>query len=256
MRRAPLNSQQNWKHSAGSVRRSARLTILHEQLPPAFVQRPPGATEILLVRHGESRAASAESPFPLVDGQGDPELHDNGHEQAKRVGERLRSELIDAIYVTNLQRTSQTAAPLAQHLGIQPAVEADLREVHLGEWEGGLMRIKAAEGDPIFQRVQAEQRWDVIPGAESWASVNQRVTGALSRIHQNHPDQLVVAVVHGGIVAHVLAHATGAQPFAFAGADNGSISHIVMTPERIIVRRFNEIAHLQDTLHDGSGQMT
>lgn len=219
-------------------------------------QRPAGATEILLVRHGESRAASADNPFPLVDGQGDPELHPNGHEQAARVGQRLRNESIHAIYVTNLQRTSQTAAPLAGHLGLQPFVEPDLREVHLGEWEGGLMRIKAAEGDPIFQRIQTEQRWDVIPGAESWDSVNHRVTRALNRIHQNHPDQRVVAVVHGGIVAHVLAHASGAKPFAFSGADNGSISHIVMTPERIVVRRFNEIAHLQDTLHDGSGQMT
>ena len=45
-------------------------------------QRPPGATEILLVRHGESRAATEDDPFPLVDGHGDPELHPNGRDQA------------------------------------------------------------------------------------------------------------------------------------------------------------------------------
>ena len=48
--------------------------------------RPPGATEILLVRHGESRAATPEDPFPLVDGHGDPELHPNGREQARLIG--------------------------------------------------------------------------------------------------------------------------------------------------------------------------
>ncbi len=74
--------------------------------------RPPGATEILLVRHGESRAATAEAPFPLVDGQGDPELHPNGREQARRVAQRLRHEKIAAVYVTNLRRTTETAAPL------------------------------------------------------------------------------------------------------------------------------------------------
>ena len=219
-------------------------------------QRPPGATEILLVRHGESRAASMENPFPLVDGQGDPELHTNGERQAERVGERLKGEPISAIYVTNLQRTSQTAAPLAGHLGITPIMEPDLREVHLGEWEGGLLRVKAAEQHPIYLRMQQEQRWDVIPGAESWQQLNTRVMRGLKKIQATHPDELVVAVVHGGIVAHILAHAVDARPFAFAGADNGSISHIVMVEDRILVRRFNDAAHLLDTLHDGSGAMT
>ena len=219
-------------------------------------QRPPGATEILLVRHGESRAATADNPFPLVDGHGDPELHPNGHEQARRVGERLRSEPIDAIYVTNLRRTAETAEPLASHLGMTPNVEPDLREVHLGDWEGGVLRMKAAEQDPIYLQMQQEQRWDVIPGAESWEMLNQRVMRGLQRIQAAHRDELVVAVVHGGIVAHILAHATGARPFAFNGADNGSISHIVMMEEHILVRRFNDASHLLDTLHDGSGQLT
>jgi len=219
-------------------------------------KRPPGATEILLVRHGESRAASPDNPFPLIDGQGDPELHPNGWEQARRVAERLKSEPIDAIYVTNLQRTAQTAAPLSEHLDIAPIVESDLREVHLGEWEGGLLRMKAAENDPVYEQMRIQQRWDVIPGAESWEAVNQRVTASLQRIQTNHPDQLVVAVVHGGIVAHILAHASGARAFAFQGADNGSISHIVLVENQILVRRFNDASHLMDTLHDGSGALT
>ena len=219
-------------------------------------QRPPGATEILLVRHGESRAASPDNPFPLVDGHGDPELHPNGREQARRVGERLKDQPIGAIYVTNLRRTHETAAPLAEHLALTPIVEPDLREVHLGEWEGGVLRIKAAEQDPVFLRMRQEQRWDVIPGAESWDQIHTRVSRSLDGIRQRHPDELIVAVVHGGIVAHILAHATGAQPFAFNGADNGSISHVVLIEDQILVRRFNDAAHLLDTLHDGSGQLT
>lgn len=219
-------------------------------------QAPPGATEIFLVRHGESRAASADNPFPLVGGHGDPELHPNGEEQARRVGERLKDEPISAVYVTNLQRTHQTAAPLCAHLGLQPREEPDLREVFLGEWEGGILRMKAAAQDPVFLQSRAEQRWDVIPGAESWDTVNSRVIPALKRIQAAHADELVVAVVHGGIIAHIVAHATGAQPFAFAGADNGSITHIVMVQEQILVRRFNDASHLMDTLHSGSGQLT
>ena len=73
-------------------------------------------------------------PFPLVDGHGDPALAPEGEEQAERVGERLARLPIDAIYVTTLRRTHQTAAPLAARLGLRPMVEPDLREVHLGEW--------------------------------------------------------------------------------------------------------------------------
>jgi probable phosphoglycerate mutase len=219
-------------------------------------QPPEGATEIILVRHGESRAATKENPFPLVDGHGDPELHPNGEAQAVAVGERLKHEVIDAIYVTSLQRTVQTAAPLAGHLGMQTRLEADLREVCLGEWEGGILRMKAAAGDPIFVQMQAEERWDVIPGAESWETLNQRITGGLSRIHQQHPDQKVAAVVHGGVIGHILAHATGSSPFAFNGADNGSISRIVMHAGGIKVRSFNDNLHVQSTLHTGSGQLT
>ncbi|HCG69837.1 MAG TPA: hypothetical protein DE147_05225 [Gammaproteobacteria bacterium] len=135
-------------------------------------------------------------------------------------------------------------------------LEADLREVCLGEWEGGLLRMKAAAGDPLFVQMQAEERWDVIPGAESWATLNARITAALGRIHQAHANRKVVAVVHGGVVGHILAHATGASPFAFNGADNGSISRIVLLEDGIKVRSFNDNLHVQSTLHVGSGQLT
>ena len=219
-------------------------------------QPPAGATQILLVRHGESRAATADDPFPLVDGHGDPELHAAGREQAHRVGQRLKDQPISAIYVSNLRRTHETAQPLCDHLDVTPTVDPDLREVYLGEWEGGILRIKAHENDPVYLRMHEEQRWDVIPGAESHADLNQRLLRALNRIADNHADELVVAVVHGGVIAHILAHATGANHFAFNGADNGSISQIIMLDGRIHVRRFNDSTHLTESLSRAESQMT
>jgi len=219
--------------------------------------RPPGATEVLLIRHGESRAATAERPFPLVDGHGDPELHPDGRLQADRLAERLRDQPIAAIYVTNLRRTTETAAPLCRALGLTPVVVPELREVHLGDWEGGLLRIKAHDNDPIYQRVIAEQRWDVIPNAESRERFHVRVMRGLARIVAAHRDQLVAAVVHGGVIAHVLAQATAARPFAFNGADNASISHIVVLPsDTIVLRRFNDTAHLTPVLTTKASELT
>lgn len=218
--------------------------------------RPPGATEVLLIRHGESRAATPDNPFPLKDGHGDPELHENGRDQAERVRERLKTHPISAIYVSNLRRTHETAAPLAAQLGLTLRQDPDLREVFLGDWEGGLMRIRAQEGDPIYQEMQAQERWDLIPNGESRESLNQRLLASLRRMNAAHPDELIAAVVHGGVIGHILAHATGARPFAFNGADNGSISHIVLSEERILVRRFNDTTHLTEQITAAAGQLT
>ena len=56
-----------------------------------------------------------------------------GDEPNVRGAHRLAGERIDAIYVTSLRRTGQTAAPLAAKLGLTPHVERQLREVGLGE---------------------------------------------------------------------------------------------------------------------------
>jgi 2,3-bisphosphoglycerate-dependent phosphoglycerate mutase len=207
-------------------------------------QRPPGACELLLVRHGESAPAKDGESFPLVDGHGDPELDPVGVGQAEGVADRLQHEAIAAIYVSTLRRTAQTAAPLAARLGIEPRVEPDLREVYLGEWEGGTFRKHVAEGHPAAVQMFAEQRWDVIPGAEPGDAFAARVRGAITRIAAAHRDETVVVVSHGGVIGQIIADATGSRGFAFTGSDNGAISHIVVTDDRWIVRRYNDTAHL------------
>ncbi|MGQ0824166.1 MAG: histidine phosphatase family protein [Actinomycetota bacterium] len=203
-----------------------------------------GATIVLLVRHGESAPVHPDRPFPLRDGHGDPPLDPFGEKQAELLADRLEHERVDAIYVSTLQRTHQTAAPLAARLGITPAEEPDLREVFLGEWEGGEFRVRAAAGDPIFREIWERERWDVIPGAENHDEFDARVWDALQRIVSAHPDGRVVAVAHGGVIGQLLHRVSGSTRFAFSGADNASISEIVVTPERIMLRRYNDVAHL------------
>lgn len=219
-------------------------------------QPPPGATEVLLVRHGESEPAIEGQDFELVDGQGNPALSPEGREQAELVGQRLAGERIDAIYVSSLRRTAQTAEPLARRLPMMPAVDPDLREVFLGDWEGGLFRQKLVEQDPIAVRMHEEQRWDVIPGAEPAAAFAQRVRAAIERIAAAHPDQRVVVFSHGGTIGEVLAQASHSQPFAFAGADNASISLVAVSNERWSIRRFNDTAHLGPGLSTSAAPLT
>jgi 2,3-bisphosphoglycerate-dependent phosphoglycerate mutase len=213
---------------------------------------PPGATDLIIVRHAESAPWRSDVEVPQWNGHGDPALAPEGRVQALRLADRLQHEQIDAIYVTPLRRTSETIAPLAERLGITPVVEPDLREVHLGEWEDdGAFRRNISEGHEIALRMFAEQRWDVIPGAESTADFATRLRRGIQRIAAAHPDQRVVVVVHGGVIGTLLSIATGSEGFAFITADNASISEIVVHGDRWIVRRFNDISHLdpEQTAH-------
>jgi len=152
---------------------------------------PEGATELLILRHGESAAADPAVPFPLLAGHGDPELSPAGRWQAERLADRLAGEPISAVYVSSLRRTAQTAAPLADRLGITPVTEHDLREAHFGEWEGNVWRVRIVERHPVAMRMISEQRWDIVPGAEPAAAFAARVRGALNRIVSRHPGQTV-----------------------------------------------------------------
>jgi probable phosphoglycerate mutase len=218
--------------------------------PASFRQQrfapPPGATELVLVRHGESEAYVEGQPFGLVGGQGDPPLSAHGAEQARRVCARLSAEPIKAIYVTTMQRTAQTAAALGDQLGLELQTEPDLREVHLGDWEGGLYRQMVAQGHPIILQAAAEERWDVIPGAESNTALAGRLRAAVERIAGSHPGERVAAFTHGGVIGMMMALASGSRPFAFIGAGNASISRIVIAGDRWIVRGFNDTAHLDE----------
>ncbi len=208
---------------------------------------PKGAADLLLIRHGESEAARPGQSFAMKDGHGDPALHENGLIQAQAVGECLKNEPLSALYVTTLRRTHQTAAPLAAHLGLTPIVEADLREVFLGDWDGGEYRIRATQGDPAFARANKAQEYGEFPGAETTAALHARVRAGLLRIAGRHPDQRVGVVVHGGVIGAAMSIATGAAPFAFNGAANCSISRIVILGEEMTVRGFNDVTHLART---------
>ena len=201
------------------------------------------------MRHGESAAHVEGTPFPLVEGHGDPPLAPEGEQQARLVADRLiaSGEQIADIYVTSLQRTHQTAAPLAERLGIVPKVEPGLREVFLGDWEGGELRRRVIDRDPIAIALFETGRWDVIPGAEADVDFRARVQHSLERIAAAHPDQLVVVVVHGGVIGQAINIAARATGFGFTGADNASITHLVITEGRWIVRCFNDTSHLSPT---------
>ncbi len=214
-----------------------------EQTP---YELPAGATEIVMVRHGASAPPVEGIPNPLVGGHSDPALADAGRVQAELVAESLREEPISAIFVSTLRRTAETAAPLAAALGLEPVALADLREVFLGDFEGGVYRIKTAEGDPVIKEVFEREAWSAIPNAEAFEDFGPRITrGVEEMVRQVGPDRAAVAVLHGAVIGQLCRQATASRPFAFVHADNGSVSRLVVGAYgRWLLRSFNDISHL------------
>jgi probable phosphoglycerate mutase len=205
---------------------------------------PPGATEVVLARHGASQPIRPGERFPLLEGTGDPPLAPEGHEQAKLLARRLSDEEIAAVFVSGLLRTIETAAPLGRETIEVP----ELREVSLGEWEGGEFRIRMHEGDPVALRAVAEERWDLIPGAESMDGFATRVRAGIETVVEAvGRGSVAVAFVHGGVIGELCRQATDSRPFAFVHSDNCSITRIVRFADgRWLLRSFNDTSHLDD----------
>ena len=107
-------------------------------------------------------------------------------------------------------------------------------------------QIKDAEGDPLVAEIARQERWDVIPGAESLDDFGSRLRGAIEEIVAMVPaGSVAVAFAHGAVIGHLCAMATDSRPFAFIHADNGSISRLVIHGDgRWLLRSFNETRHL------------
>jgi len=89
--------------------------------------------KLIITRHGETE----ENKAGIIMGHLHGTLSENGKEQAKKVALRLKEEKIDAIYSSDLARSSDTAKEIAKYHPKTPLIFAkDLREKYLGEWQG------------------------------------------------------------------------------------------------------------------------
>jgi probable phosphoglycerate mutase len=158
----------------------------------------PAVTRILLVRHGQS-IWNADGRWQ---GQADPPLSDLGVDQAAAAADSEAVDGVRALYSSDLERARHTAQLLGVRLGLDPIVDARLRERHAGGWEG-CTRAEIDAGWPGF--LASGRRPD---GYEADASVLDRVLDALATIASGH-DGDVLVVTHGGVVRTVERHLGG-----------------------------------------------
>lgn len=155
---------------------------------------------ILLVRHGQTPANVLGTLETAAPGPG---LTDLGRQQAHGVVEALDSERIAAIYVSNLRRTHETAAPLAEVLGVTPIELPGTHEIEAGDVEG------RRDHDSVRVYMTTAFAWGSgdleprMPGGSDGHEFFARFDESIDLVVAAHPDDATVVVVSHGAAIRV-----------------------------------------------------
>jgi probable phosphomutase (TIGR03848 family) len=174
---------------------------------PADGQAPapeaPRLTTLVLVRH-----AVTEQTGPMLTGRNPGvDLSDDGHRQAQALADRLAALPVAAVYASPIERTTQTAAAVAQRHALPVRELPGALEADYGEWTGGkLAELAKTELWKTVQRAPSRARF---PGGESLAEMQARIVGCLEEVVSEHPGEIVVVVSHADPIKSAIAHYTG-----------------------------------------------
>jgi probable phosphoglycerate mutase len=188
--------------------------------------------ELTLVRHGE----------PTRDAAFDPGLGPRGVEQARRAAGFLGAESYDALYVSPLRRTLETAEPIAEALGLDPVVEDGLAEFDRHTGYTHFEDLVAAR-DP---RVERFFRGDLSDWGVDVQEFKRTVWRTVGGIVARHGGQRVVLVGHGGVANVFFGQVLGLEQVSFHAPAYGSISRARAGGGRYTLVSVNETGHLQD----------
>ena len=193
-------------------------------------------TLVLFVRHGQTPTTGATLPGRA------PGLHlaDKGVAQAEAAAERIGAlKSVAAIYASPMERTKETAAPIAKARKLRVRQAKGLIECDFGDWTGKkLADLRKLDAWKTVQRYPSGFRF---PGGESFAEMQSRAVDATHELVAAHPGETIVAVSHADVIKAVVASAMGTHLDLFQRivVSPCSVTAIVYTPTGPIVLAVN-----------------
>ncbi len=168
---------------------------------------PRAATELLLIRHGESTGNSAGR----MQGQDDTELSALGRDQGALLAQRLAGlrDRPTLVYSSDLRRAHDTAKLVAAALGTVVHLDPRLRELDVGTWAGMAREEIAAMAPADWHSWEERDPAVRYGGAESFTDLQRRVVPAIEEIAERHTGAHLVVVTHGVAIRTYLAHVLG-----------------------------------------------
>ena len=159
-------------------------------------------TTIVIVRHGTTEWMEEGR----LHGRLDSRLSARGKREARLVGQHLaRQGTLDALYTSPSGRAVETAAIIAEEIGIEPVIIEGLREMDFGWLEGRGVESSVDDRISLWHKL----RWAILfpiglLTGESWPRTKQRVAEALDQVLGRHPKGRVLLVAHGGTHSAIL----------------------------------------------------
>jgi probable phosphomutase (TIGR03848 family) len=199
---------------------------------------------LVLVRHG----ATDQTGKRLYGRKPGIHLSQLGREQAAEVARRLSVLPIEAVYASPLERCLETAAPIADALGLQVRPEPGLLETDIGAWTGRTFgQVRRAR---LWRRILAVPSSERFPEGESLAEVQGRAVAAVETIGGRHARRPAVLVSHGDPIRLVLAHYAGVHLDLFQRLNvaPGSVSVVVTGDRGPRLMRLNDTGRLDDLI--------
>ena len=193
-------------------------------------------TTLYLIRHGENDFMRQHKLAGWLPGI---HLNDRGRAQAEALVPLFKGVHLDALYSSPLERTMETAAPLAHARGMTIQRRSGLGETRFGRWEGKsisqLRRLK------LWSRLQTTPSLVTIPEGESFRVLQTRILAELERILEAHPGA-VACFSHADPIKLALGHYLG-QPldlFHRLMIEPASISTLLFQDGRVRVQSIND----------------
>jgi probable phosphoglycerate mutase len=178
-------------------------------------------TRFLLVRHGLTDAIGR-----YLSGTAEgTALNATGKAQVERLVECLRPVRLAAVVSSPLERTRQTAEPIAASHGLPVRIEPAFVEYEVGSWTG--RPFPELDRDPAWPRFNSTRSLVRPPGGELMAEVQLRAVNALLDLAVPHRGTTVAVVSHGDVIRAVLMYFLG-MPLDF-------VHRIEISPARISV---------------------
>lgn len=211
---------------------------------PADMGAP--ATFVLL-RHGETPL----TPQKRFSGSGgtDPSLSAVGREQAERAAVALAARgTIQHILASPLTRTRQTAAAVAERLGIEVTVEDGLIETDFGAWEGLTFgEVRERYPDDLTTWL-SDPEAEPTGGGESFAATATRIAATRDKLVAAYAGRTVLLVTHVTPIKTFVRLALGAPPESLFRMElsAASLSAVAYYADgNASVRLLNDTSHLR-----------
>lgn len=198
---------------------------------------------LLLVRHGETEW-NVQGRYQ---GHSDLPLNPKGLEQAQRLSARLKSQNLDFVFSSDLQRANQTAQILVRDRSLQVQTTPQLRELNFGMLEGHTFN-EALQLWPAMIDTWLQDHNQPPQGGERIDDFKQRVSLFYNDLRQNYEQKTVLIVAHGGplreIIQLLLSANTTLAPTWWIDLDHASLSEFQVDPKTTIINRLNDAGHL------------